>query len=303
MKISNSALIGMGAIGAVYGNALHKKYGGNFAVIAGGSRSEKIKKDGVTLNGECFFPKVVAPEDTGFAADLVVICVKNYSLEQAIRDLRRCVTDKTVILPLLNGITAKERLQDAFPNNRVFYGLCVYVDAVRTNIGVINESNGIIQFGDADNTHPSPEVEAVQKYLTGAGLTAEVCPDMLRAIWKKWMLNVGCNQVSAVTGATYGKMTLDTNQILFHEAMLEVVALAKACGISLSKKDALEFENRLRTFSPSGKTSMLQDVEAKRKTEVDYFSGTVVSLGKKYNVPTPVNRVLYCLLKSKEEMY
>jgi 2-dehydropantoate 2-reductase len=56
-------------------------------------------------------------------------------------------------------------------------------------------------------------------------------------------------------------------------------------------------------FSPNSKTSMLQDVEAKRKTEVDYFSGTVMEMGKKLNIPTPVNHVLYCIIKSFEQLY
>jgi 2-dehydropantoate 2-reductase len=303
MKIQNAALIGMGAIGTVYGYALNKKYGSHFAVVAGGERAEKIRKNGVSLNAERFYPRVIAPQDADFSADLVILCVKNYSLDQAIEDIRRCVGPHTLILPLLNGITARERLQKAFPDNPVFYGLCVYVDAVRTEAGVNNDSNGVIQFGNADNTQPSSEVEAVKDYLADAGLSVESCPDMLRAVWRKWMLNVGCNQVSAVTGAPYGKMTLEPNTLLLHEAMLEVIALAKARGIPLTGKDALDYESKLRTFSPNGKTSMLQDVEAKRKTEVEFFSGTVIRLGEELHVPTPVNHVLYFLLKSKEEMY
>lgn len=118
------------------------------------------------------------------------------------------------------------------------------------------------------------------------------------------MLNIGCNQISAATGAAYGKLTeIETNRILLHEAMMEVVALAEASCINLSEKDALEFEDSMRTFSPLSKTSMLQDVEAKRRTEVDYFAGTVVELGKKLNVPTPVNHVLYCIIKSIEQLF
>lgn len=300
MEIQKAALIGMGAIGTVYGCALHRAYGGDFAVVAGGERAERLRK-GVSLNGTAFAPRVVAPGEA-FPADLVLVCVKNYNLDEAVRDMRGVVGPGTAILPLLNGISARDRLQEAFPENPVFYGLCVYVDAVRTDAGVSNESNGLIQFGYADNTHPAPEVEAVRRYLESAGLSAEACPDMLRAVWKKWMLNVGCNQVSAVAGAPYGKMKLAPNAQLFREAMLEVVALAKPCGVALFERDALEFEERLRGFSPEGKTSMLQDVEAGRKTEVEYFSGAVERLGREHGVPTPVNHVLRLLLESREAM-
>jgi 2-dehydropantoate 2-reductase len=85
--------------------------------------------------------------------------------------------------------------------------------------------------------------------------------------------------------------------------MNEVLTIAKALNIDLRKEDIEEFVALMDHFSPFGKTSMLQDVEAKRKTEVDYFGGTVVELGKKLNIPTPVNHVLYCIIKSLEELY
>lgn len=304
MKVKNVALIGMGAVGTVYGKLLYQKYDSNFAVIAKGARGERLKTNGITLNGAAFYPRVITGETENFKADLILICVKNYQLDQAITDIASLVCENTVILCLLNGITARDRISSVFPNNKVLYGLSIFIDAVRTSEGVSNTVNGIIQFGNADNTTLTPEVANVKEFLTAAGIEAQVCPNMIQTIWRKWMLNIGCNQVSAATGAAYGKLcSIETNQILFHEAMMEVVALAKASCIDLSEKDVLEFENMMRTFSPNGKTSMLQDVEAKRRTEVDYFAGTAVELGKKLHVPTPVNHVLYCIIKSIEQLY
>lgn len=303
MKIENAALIGMGAIGTVYGKLLHQKYHSNFAVIANGARGEKLKTNGVTLNKESFYTRVISGQEKNFKAGLIIVCVKNYQLDQAIADIQNFVGEDTVILPLLNGITARDRILSAYPNNKVLYGLSIYIDAVRTAEGVSNTVNGVIQLGNADNTTLAPEVAAVKEYLSAAGIEAQVCPDMIQTIWRKWMLNIGCNQVSAATGAPYGKLcSIETNRILFHEAMMEVVALAKASRIDLSEKDVLQFENMMNTFSPQGKTSMLQDVEAKRRTEVDYFAGTAVELGKELGIPTPVNHVLYCIIKSREQL-
>lgn len=304
MKIHKIALIGMGAIGTIYGKHLHEKYGSDFAVIASGSRAAKLKTNGVTLNQNAFYPRVITPQDENEKADLLIVSVKNYHLDSAIEDMRPFVGEGTFILPLLNGITSSDRLSAAFPEAKVFYGLCVSTDAERKTDGVVNTADGLIQFGYRENVTPSPEVTEVQKLLQDAGIVAHVCPDMMRAIWKKWMLNIGINQVSAITHAPYGKITgIESNHILFHEAMMEVVALAKAAQIDLSETDALEYEAMLDSFSPYGKTSMLQDVEAKRKTEVDYFSGTVIKLGNQYHVPTPVNHVFYHVIKSVEQLY
>lgn len=303
MEIKKAALIGMGAIGTVYGRLLHEACGQDFAVLAGGSRAERLRKNGVTLNGRTFFPRVVEPGEE-FGADLILLSVKNYQLDEAIEDIRGFVGKNTVLLPLLNGVTARDRLKAAFPENIVFYGLSIYIDAVRTDAGVVNTKDGVIQFGEADNTEPSPAVQAVQSYLSGAGIATEACPDMIRAVWKKWMMNVGVNQVSAVTRSPYGKVGAVPSTVqLLHEAMMEVVALANASGIDLTEREAREFEGMFGSFSPEGKTSMLQDVEAKRRTEVDYFGGTAVELGKKLNVPTPVNHVLTLAIRGIEAAY
>jgi len=301
MKIRSSALIGLGAVGMVYGRRLFDAYGSGLSVIAGGERGRVLRERGAVLNGEAFFPRVVAPEETEFHPDLLLVAVKNYQLDEAMEDIKNAVGENTLILPLLNGITAKDALQMRFPDNRVFYGLSIYIDAIRTEEGVVNSADGIVRFGDEKNTPPAPEVLAVREYLEAAGIKTEVCPDMVLTVWKKWMLNVGCNQVSAVTGARYGDlMRLESNRVLFHEAMMEALALARALDIGLTEADVAAFEEDMKTFSPDSKTSMLQDVEAKRKTEADSFGGVAVELGKRLGVPTPVNFVLYHAVKALE---
>ncbi|MFA9381428.1 MAG: ketopantoate reductase family protein [Acetanaerobacterium sp.] len=298
------ALIGAGAIGTVYARHLHDEYANNFAVVAAGARAERLRQSGITLNETSFFPRVISPQEPDFTADLILVCVKNYHLSQAIKEIRGLVGEHTVILPVLNGITARDLILAAYPQNHVLYGLALYIDAIRTPDGVINTNDGIIQLGNADNTTPAPEVQAVSDCLTEAGIGIQVCPDMIRTIWKKWMLNVGCNQVTAITRTNFNRLTtIPESQSLFHDAMMEVVSLAAAAGVSLTQEDALEFEELMKTFSPQGKTSMLQDVEAGRITEVDSFGGTVIELGRQFGVPTPVNDVLYRIIKSIEQMY
>ncbi len=304
MKIKSVALIGMGAVGTVYGNLLFNTYGPDFAVIADRDRKEKLKKSGFTLNGKTFYPNVISNGDTNKNYDLIIFSVKNYQLSQAIEDVKDFVGKNTILITFLNGVTARSRIHAAYPDNKVLYGLSMKIDAQRTLEGVFNTVNGVIHFGEADNTIISKEVQAVSDCFNKAGIENMVFPDMIRTIWKKFMLNVGVNQVSAVTRAPYGKITsIETNLTLFKEAMMEVLAIARFSNIDLREEDVEEFVSLMSSFSPKGKTSMLQDVEAKRRTEVDYFAGTVIEMGKKLNIPTPVNHVLYCIIKSMEELY
>lgn len=304
MKIKSVALIGMGAVGTVYGNLLYNTYGSDFAVIADEFRKEKLQKSGFTLNGKTFYPNIVSIGDTNKKFDLIIFCVKNYQLSEAIEDVKHFVGKDTILITFLNGVTARSRIHAAYPENKVLYGLSMKIDAQRTKEGVVNTVDGVIHFGEADNTTISQEVQAVSDCFNKASIENIVFPDMIRTIWKKFMLNVGANQVTAVTRAPYGKLTsIDTNLTLFKGAMMEVLAIAKASNIDLREEDIKEFVELMSIFSPSGKTSMLQDVEAKRKTEVDYFAGTVIEMGKKLNIPTPVNHVLYCIIKSIEGLY
>lgn len=303
MKINTVALVGFGAIGCVYAKNLNKNLRENFAVIAGGSRGERIKAAGAVVNGEKVMPKVVDPNNTDFKADLVIFTVKNYQLENALADVKNIVADNTILLTILNGVWARDRIKEEFPNNTVLYGLSK-TDAARTEQGVECTWEGQIQFGEADNTVMSEEVSAVKSLFDEAEIDSLVCEDMLRAVWVKFMINVSVNQLSAVTHAGYGAfLNIPYLNKAMHEVMTEVITLANAMGINISETDADAHEKTMDKSDPNGQTSMLQDIEAKRKTEVEYFSGTVIRLGKRYNVPTPWNDRLYMLIKTMENLY
>lgn len=304
MTIENVALIGIGAVGGVYAKYLHATYGERFYVVANGSRKERILEHGIKVNEQVFYPQVISSDMENFKLDLILVAVKNYDLEQAIDDVRNLVGENTILLPLLNGITASDRMRDAFPNAKTLLGLSMGIDAIRTENGIVNTDDGVVQFGYEDNTVLAEEVAEVEQYLSKAGIKAKVFPDMKRMLWRKWMLNVGVNQASAITGAQF-KYFGQVEELLelFRNAMLEVLELAKASHVNLTMEDIEQVEEVIVNFTPDGKTSMLQDVEAKRRTEIDYFAGTVIEYGKKLGVPTPVNEVLYMALKAKEKIY
>lgn len=305
MEIKNTAIIGVGAVGGVYAKYLHNTYGKAFSVVAGKDRKVRIEKNGVKVNGEIYYPNVIDPENiSSDKMDLIIFGVKNYDLDQAIRDVKYLVKENTVMLPLLNGVTASDTIKSAYPKARVLLGLSMGIDGIRGSDGIVNTDDGIVQFGYEDNTVIADEVESVERYLKAAGIDARVYKDMKRMLWRKWMLNVGVNQASAITGAKFKYFNKSEELLmLFRNAMLEVLELAKAEGVDLTISDVNDIEEVILNFTPEGKTSMLQDTEAKRKTEIDYFAKTVVEYGKRLKVPTPVNEVLYMAIKAKEQIY
>ena len=300
--IKTAAIVGLGAIGCIYARRLLHYMGDDFAVIAGGKRAERIRQNGETINGEKIMPKVVEPGTGSWKADLVIVSVKNYQLDGAIEDIRDVITPDTVILTIINGVSARDKISAAYPDNTVLYGLS-RSDASRTAEGVICTWEGAIDFGEADNTVMSEKVKAVKELFDNSGIKSEVCPDMLRASWLKFMRNVSMNQLSALLSSPYGGFFSipELNQALI-EVMQEVVKVAKAKGIDLRDSDIDDALKAISGSDPEAKTSMLQDMEAGRRTEVDSFAGVIIEEGKKAGVPTPWNHALCLLIKSREQL-
>jgi 2-dehydropantoate 2-reductase len=157
--------------------------------------------------------------------------------------------------------------------------------------------------GSKDNAL-SPELEAVDEFLARAGLAYENPPDIHRSLWSKWMLNIGVNQVTAVTGANYGVFRTNPHSLaLMEAAMREVVLLARAEGVDLREDDIRKWLPVLNSLGASGKTSMLQDMENRRKTEVESFSGKLMEMARARGIPVPVNETLYRVISVREALF
>lgn len=303
MKIQTVSLIGLGAIGAAYGRKLQQLLGDSFTVVASKERIDRYNRNGITINGERAEFSFMTPDEETAPRDFVIFATKNAELQQAIKDMKHHIGKDTIILSLLNGISSEEEIINQTGNAHVLYSLCVGIDAVRQGHNITYSSLGKIVFGEKDKSI-SDDVIAVKQLFDEAGVPYEVPEDVWHAIWAKFMFNVGVNQTSAVLKAPYKHFQqIPELQQWMESAMYEVVEISKKAGINLTEKDILHYRPILQALSPNGKTSMLQDVEAKRKTEVEFFAGKVCELGKKYNIPTPVNEQLYKIIRIMEQMW
>jgi len=301
-KIENISVIGVGAIGSAYTSKLYDMDPKCVKVIADRERAGRYVREGIFINDRLYKFNYVHPEEKCDPADLILIAVKYHNLKQTIKDIRNHVGKDTIIMPLLNGISSEEIIGAEYGMDKVLYALCVGIDAVRVQNNIQFSSYGQIQFGEKNNKAYSERVEAVKDIFDRANIEYSIPEDMIRAIWWKFMVNVGVNQASAVLRAPYWVFQEIKEAHQFMEsAMKEVVTLSQKIGINLKEDDMAQFVKTLKSLSPTGKTSMLQDVEAGRKTEVEMFSGTVCDLGKKYGVLTPVNEALFQMIRTIEQ--
>jgi 2-dehydropantoate 2-reductase len=245
----------------------------------------------------------VTPEQAA-PADLVLVAVKQPGLIGAMEAMAGAVGENTVILSLLNGIVSESMLSSRFGSDKVMLCVAQGMDAVREAQSVRYSQMGWLVFGDEQPGPPSQRAQSVAAFLEASGVPHILADDMPRRLWSKFMLNVGVNQVlAAYSGGYRALQEPGPLRDLMLSAMREVMALSKIEGITLGEEDIAGWMKLIATLSPDGKPSMEQDVEARRRSEVELFAGTVIALGKKHGVPTPVNDALYERITEIEQYY
>lgn len=289
MKIG---IFGMGAVGASILNEMGKY--NELYVLVDEKRLAKNKE--LIINDVVFTPNYI----TKGKMDLIIVCVKNYHLEKALPDIARFVDEKTIILPLLNGITAHDVLSNYFKNNRVLYGV-INVEANKID-NVIKTSKIInLQFGYEFNNPILDEIKQIKDVFDEFNINNNVYENMKRRVWLKWMLNMGINQISALCNATYKDMSHPLLKELMTDIFKEVYNVSLAYNIGLTDDDLNETIKRMDKFNSNRVTSLTIDFNNNSENELDSFSKTLIDIAKMKNIPTPINEVLYKLLKSYDE--
>ena len=276
-NIETSALIGLGALGILFGRKMP-----GVKVIADAGRIARYSAQPV---------------------DLLLVAVKATVLEQAIRDMKKFIGPDTIILSVLNGITSEEDIEAVYPGH-CLWSVAIGMDATRVGRSLTFGAPGRIQFGEK-NGGMTDRVRAVDEYLTACGIASEPCNDILFKQWSKLMVNDGLNQAAAAFDLPYGGLTKPGpayDKML--EAMQEVIDLSVLEGVNLPADNHKAFlESMAPTFKPDGMPSMRQDVLAQRPTEVEEFAGVVRRLAKKHGMPTPANDFFYEKIREIEAGY
>ncbi len=295
-------VVGAGAMGAFYAAKLFERDPESVYLLAGGERFNRLKQHGIVVNDTHYPCAVRSPEERGEPADLVLVTVKYQHLPQAAREMANVVGDNTLILSAMNGIDSEEILAGRYGWQRVLYGVALGIDAQRSGNRVSYTKEGVLYWGRADNAQPDPARDAVRGVLDAAGIPNQEPRDMLRMLWWKYMVNCGANQVSAMLRVPYGALQrVDEARQLMESAMAEVVDLAVTLGIDLRREDMDTWYSVLDTLSPEGRTSMCQDIEAGRKTEVEMFAGKVLELAAERGLGVPTHRFLFQAVRGLEK--
>lgn len=291
-EIKNVLVCGIGAVGSIYADKIEKFTPKNLRVLVDEARLERYKKNPTVFNGRVLDFNYILPNDTSFKADLIIIATKFDGLNDVIKNIKNFVYDDTVILSLLNGVTSEKIIAKTYGRKKLLYSYFIGHSAIRDGRNITHDDVNTIVYG-SENSNDFENVERIQDFFEQAGINYLIPDDIIHSLWLKYMLNVSANQTTAILRMNFGEM-LENNKCMDFaiNVMKEVQAIAKAEGVRNTESMINETIEHLHTMIPEGKTSMLQDVEAGRKTEVEMFAGTVIKLGKEFGIPTPYNKII-----------
>ena len=303
MQIKTVAIVGMGALGVLYGEQLNRVLpAGAVRFVMDEERFLRHQKDKYEVNGveQSFTLQSAA---TAEPVDLVIVATKFSGLQEALTEMQGLVGPKTIMFSVLNGISSEEYIKERYGDDNLLYCVALGMDAVREGTSLTYQHKGILKLGMLAKKQ-RPALAAVMALLEKAGIQYVIEEDILHALWAKLLLNVGINQTCMVYTTNYGgAFTNEKARGDMFAAMHEVIDVAQKEGISLTEADFEGCVRVLRGLSPEGLPSMRQDALAKRRSEVELFAGTIVRLGAKHAVPTPVNQRYYDIIKAMEAQY
>lgn len=297
-EIKNVVLCGLGAVGLTYADKLRNVC--ELFVLADEERIKKYKKQPPQLNNKELIFNYITPDDS-LNADLIIISTKNDGLKSAIEYIKNFVSENTIIIALLNGISCEKEIAKIYGKDKVLHSYFIGHSAVRTANKVTQDGFGKIVFGSPYKENQK-RVQKLKEFFSVSHIDFEIPDDIIYSMWLKFTMNVFSNQASAIMNLTFGDMKKNKSFKIFAKKVInEVSQIAKKEGIQHYEKLEADALKALQLMADNGKTSMLQDILAGRKTEVEIFSGEIIKLGNKYNLSTPCNKVMYDMIKILEE--
>jgi 2-dehydropantoate 2-reductase len=295
-------VFGTGGAGGYFGAQLALA-GQHVVFIARGEHLKAIRSNGLRLETPTGNTVIQPAEATDEPAqltdvDVVLLGVKAWQVTEAAQAIRPIIGPGTFVVPLQNGVEASSQLASVLGEEHVLCGLCGTLSWV-AGPGHIRSVGGhnFIKFGELDN-RCSERVERLYQAFAQAGVKVEVPSDILKALWGKFLLVTSFGGVGAITRAPIGvTRAIPETRRLLEQCMEEVVAVARARGVAVAETavpDSLKF---LDTTPANATTSLQRDIADGKPSELEFWSGAVVRLGREIGISTPVHKLIYdCLL-------
>ena len=295
------AILGAGGVGAYYGGMLARA-GHAVSMLARGEHLDALRARGLevrTPEGTWTVPVQAAGGAAELGpADLAIVAVKNYSLEEIAPAARLLAEAGADVLPLLNGVEAAERLvRSGVPDERVLGGIAE-ISAARIAPGIVERRSTFQRVVAGERPAGlSERAERIAAAFREAGVEARASADITADLWRKLAfiatMAAGCGLSRGPVGQIREK---PLGRAVLERAVREALAVGSALGVRLGEEDVTLILGFVESLGPTIKPSFLLDLEAGRPTEIDDLCGAVSRLGRRAGVETPINDVATAIL-------
>lgn len=304
-------VVGSGAMGGLFGARLAAAGHDVLLYDTWAEHVAAIEERGLFIEGPDGTPiryQVRATENpphTLRGAELILVQVKSYDTYRALAPLEPRINPESLILSLQNGLGNLEQMQKALPNHsRFLIGTTAHGAGVTAPGRIRHAGPGPTVLGD-----PTPEraprlnLKPVRDAFQDAGFVTKISDHIWSAIWLKLAANVSINPLTALTGFRNGELLDDPELLALADAAItETVAVMRATGMETPERDLMQFAREVMRDTGPAHSSMLQDIQNGKRTEIEAINGAVARLGHELGVSTPVNRWLTALVRNREKV-
>ena len=296
----NIVIVGAGAIGSLFGALLAKK---NTVVLVGRAlHITAIQHNGLNITGKTHLhvkPSAVESiKDVSIPVNLVILTVKSYDTETAIKQIVPLIQDETVVMSLQNGLNNIEKMEHRFDKDKILAGVTTH-GAIFSKSGIIRHTGrGKTILGELNGSQ-SKRLKAIVHLFNEVGIETQASDDIMKEIWVKVIINSCINPLTAFFTCKNGYLL--ENPLL--EKTVEIIckestAIAQAEGISVSTLDMIQRTKEVIKDTAHNYSSMLQSVLQGKKTEIESINGKLIRIGKQHRIDTSLNKILIELVTS-----
>ncbi len=300
----NIVIIGAGGVGGYFGGKLAQA-GHNTTFITRGQTLETIKQNGLKVKSILgdfhVYPYATDNYDLVKKADLILLCVKSWQIEDIAQKIKPLLPSHCTVLPLQNGADNADRLLAILPPAQVIAGLCRIVSKIESP-GVINHFGfePEILFGELNN-EPSIRLESIKVAFDKAGFKNRISNNIQREIWLKFLFIASISAMGALTRSVLGVMREDPflrKKLL--ETAAEIVSVGNSLGIDINERDIDSCFEIIDRIDYDTTMSLQRDLMEGKPSELENFNGYIVQQGDLLGIDTPVNDFIYYSLRPME---
>ena len=294
-------IVGAGAVGGYFGGRLAQA-GRDVTFLVRASRAKQLTRDGLRIispHGDAVLsPKLINADKIDAPYDIIFLSVKAYALEAAMNDFAAAVGPETMIFPVLNGMRHIDILTKRFGEHAVIGGVCLVA-------AEIDHQGRIVQLADFQrlvygerNGESTPRLKALDVTLQGAGFDARLSPEIMQAMWEKWVQLASLGAITCLMRGTIGEIVAAPGGAeLSIDVVNESAAVATACGHKPSEKVLSRHAAAMTAPGSSLTSSMYRDLRKGAPVEADHILGDFIERGSAHRVTMPLLKAAFVNLR------